>query len=160
MRKKKKEANANQMEASQYLAEKMEVDEEVFEGEDIPGTSNWNRRSRNMTKIDNVALASLRYWVQDWPIDAIASVVLQDYGVIDASSMSQIMDTSKVKRVKQRVMEQMQECGAAKYKEYEILCLFFDGRTDLTKVMEFNEETGKFYAGKKMEEHYSSTVEK
>ena len=117
------------------------------------------KTSRNMTPIPELALASIRHGVEDRPAAAIATATLRDYGIITETDLSQVIDASKVRRAKQHCMLESQDRATLQNQEEEIICLFFDGRRDRTKVMLFNEQTGKFYQSVKTEEHYSVTKE-
>jgi len=97
-----------------------------------------------MTPIPELALASIRHGVEDRPAAAIATATLHDYGIITETDLSQVIDASKVRRAKQNCMLESQDRATLQNQEEEIICLFFDGRRDRTKVMLFNEQTGKF----------------
>ena len=95
----------------------------------------------NMTKIPNIALASIRYGVEDRPTAAIVTATLQDYALITKEDCSQVVDPSKIRRWKQKVMKEKQCSDEEKNKEDIVNCIFFDGRRDSTNMMKFNEET-------------------
>ena len=133
--------------------------EKYTEDEEFELLKKTPNKKNNMTKIPNIALASVRYGVEDRPTAAIVTATLQDYGIITEEDCSQVVDPSKIRRWKTKVMVEHQCSGEIENQEDKVMCLFFDGRRDSTKMMLFNEETGKFYQSKSMEEHYSITVE-
>ena len=115
-----------------------------------------HENKQNTTKIPNIALASLRYGLENRATAAIATATLQDYGLLD-SNPALVIDPSKVMRWKTKVMEENQQLSDQQTKDETITCLFFDGRRDMTKKLIFNQETGKFSKTTEVEEHYSLT---
>lgn len=124
----------------------------VSEHEIPPSTS-----SRNNMRIDNIALASIRYGVSATATAAIATAALQDARVITTEDTSRVIDRSKVARAKSRMMKETQLETATS--ENDILCVFFDGRQDQTKVMVKPTDSNKLHPSVVKEEHYSVTRE-
>ena len=83
---------------------------------------------RNLTQLDNIALASIRYGVDDRPTAAIVSATLVDFGVITKDDQQMVTDQFKIRRAKERVMSMQQEAGEKKNLKEKIQYIFFDGR--------------------------------
>ena len=64
-----------------------------------------------------------------------------------------------VHRAKDKVMSECQNIGEKRFECEDISCILFDGRSDKTNVLTFNEETKKFYPSVKKEDHYTLTDE-
>ena len=119
----------------------------VSEHEIPPSTS-----SRNNMRIDNIALASIRYGVSATATAAIATAALQDARVITTEDTSRVIDRSKVARAKSRMMKETQLETATS--ENDIPCVFFDGRQDQTKVMVKPTDSNKLHPSVVKEEHF------
>ena len=65
--------------------------------EDYKGSSEIKVKATYNTKpIQEVALASIRYGVEDRATAAIATATLTDYGIVSQTDLSQVIDKSKV----------------------------------------------------------------
>jgi hypothetical protein len=117
------------------------------------------KSERNMTNVEKVALAAIRYNIGDRPTAAIATATLECVNIVSKEDKSQVIDHHKIARAKSKVMEKIKDAGERLDIEDTITCMFFDGRKDKTKYMVYSEETGKYYRGEVKEEHYSLTVE-
>ena len=115
--------------------------------------------NRNMTKIKNIAMASIRYGVSANATAAIANAALLDYGVIDKENTAQVIDASKVQRSKDSLHKELQEKAAIGYKEGDIKCVLFDGKKDWTLVYQEVEGSSQAYPSVVKEEHYSVVAE-
>lgn len=96
-----------------------------------------------------LARACDRHMVSDRSAAAIASAVLQDFGLVSADDCRNVIDPSKVRRERRKKRKQLQ------YKQIsEDLCgIYFDGRKDKTMVN--SEDNCKYYRRTVTEEHYS-----
>lgn len=56
------------------------------------------KSARTMATIESIALASIRYEVEDRPTTAIATATLEAYSRITPKDNSQVIDPSKVRR--------------------------------------------------------------
>ena len=96
-------------------------------------------------KIQNTAIAAIRYEVSNTA--AIASGFLKDLveaKIVPESAIYLLLDKSKVHRAKDKVMSECQNIGENRFECEDISCILFDGRSDKTNVLPFNEETKKF----------------
>ena len=115
--------------------------------------------SQNRTSFPTVAAVSMRYGASDRMTAAIATAALIDAKVISEEDSSQVLDHHKVHREKVKLMEKLRKCADQKYREEDIKCILFDGRKNWTKVMEKDEETGKYYQSQVKMEHIVVTSE-
>lgn len=94
-----------------------------------------------------LARACDRTGVSDRSAAAIASAVLQDFGVISSLDASSVVDRSKVRRERKRKRVEVEHTAVTDI----VQGLYFDGRKDKTLV---NTKKGnKFYRERKVEEH-------
>jgi hypothetical protein len=140
--------------------DEMDTDEEIgdtsFSDENYTGNANVNKLSTYNTKrIDNIAMASIRYGVSSRASAAIATAAWIDAGVITHDQQDLVIDHNKLQRAKDRLMTKFQEQANSYYTEADIQCILFDGRKDLTKVMLMTESSEQTYPGTVKEEHYS-----
>ncbi|XP_047127448.1 uncharacterized protein LOC124808427 [Hydra vulgaris] len=113
-------------------------------------------------KIQNTAIAAIRYEVSNTAAAAIASGFLKDLveaKVVPESALFLLLDKNKVHRAKDKVMSECQVFAENRLDSENVSCILFDGRSDKTNLMTFNEETKKFYPLIKKEDHYTLTDE-
>jgi hypothetical protein len=96
-----------------------------------------------------LARACDRHMVSDRSAAAIASAVLQDFGLVTADDALKVIDPSKVRRERRKKRKQLQGKQSPKH----VCGLYFDGRKD--KTMMNIQEGGKYYRRTVTEEHYS-----
>lgn len=100
-----------------------------------PSTSDLLRPThRNLTDISGLAETLDRYSVSDRAGAAIASAVLQDYGIIGKDKTENIIDRHKIRRARERKRQDLQTDALP----FAIKGLYFDGRKDRTLIMEEN----------------------
>ncbi|XP_065663964.1 uncharacterized protein LOC136085927 [Hydra vulgaris] len=113
------------------------------------------KKSRNYEDISNIALASTRYGVGLRATAVLATAAWVDGGLVSQSDTRLIIDHSKVRRARDKVMNEV----AIQFDDYcnkEIIdCIFFDGRKDLTKVFLTVDGSDRQYPAKVKEEHYT-----
>ena len=99
------------------------------------------------------ALASAcdRYGISDRSAAAIATAVLEDYGVVNPKATSHVIDPSKIRRERKRKRNQLRCSQESKI----VRGIFFDGRKDTT--LENIKEGLKFYRRSITQEHISLT---
>ena len=103
---------------------------------------------RNLLPIPNTSEASLRYGLSSTETAAVASVYLLDLikgGHLTEEARHLTLDSAKVKRGRDKVMERAKEDGDRKSLEDNIEGILADGRKDKTMCRTFNEETGRFH---------------
>ncbi|XP_050309269.1 uncharacterized protein LOC126745454 [Anthonomus grandis grandis] len=98
---------------------------------DNPSTSNSNRNTSSLCMLANTLD---RYAVSDRAGAAIASAVLQDYGIISSEDSQNIIDRHKVRRARQKKRQELQKTS----KIGLLRGLYFDGRKDKTLIFTDN----------------------
>lgn len=93
---------------------------------DKPSTSNLS--NRNTSNLCVLANTLDRYAVSDRVGAAIASAVLQDYGIVSSEDSQNIIDRHKVRRARQKKRQELQKSS----KVFLLRGLYFDGRKDKT----------------------------
>ncbi|XP_065649605.1 uncharacterized protein LOC136078240 [Hydra vulgaris] len=114
---------------------------------------------RNYMKIQNTAIAAIRYEVSNTAA-AIASGFLKDLveaNIVPESAIYLLLDKNKVHRANDKVMSECQDIGENRFECEDISCILFDGRSDKTNVLTFNDEAKKFYPSIQKEDHYTLT---
>lgn len=99
--------------------------------------------------LKTTSLASDRFGVSDRATAAIASSVLQDFGIINDTDTSQVIDKNKIRRGKTQNRNFLQ-CQSI---EEALHGLYFDGRKDETIVIK--EINSKRFRKTEKEDHYS-----
>lgn len=92
-----------------------------------------------------------RLGLSDRAVAALASAVLEDFGIITAEDKSMVIDRHKIRRERSKYRSQLQKPGSDE--EVTIQGLYFDGRKDRT--LEMVQKGTKYYRGTKTEEHIS-----
>ena len=121
-------------------------------------------------KIQNTAIAAIKYEVSNTAVAAIASGFLKDLveaKIVPESAIYLLLDKNKVHRAKDKVMSECQNIGENRFECEDISSILFDGRSDKTNVLNNednmmslnNEETKNFYPSVKKEDHYTLTDE-
>jgi len=103
--------------------------------------------------LPTLARACDRHRISDRAAAAIASAVLQDFGVITKDDSSNVVDRSKIRRARQAKRHSLQN-GT---KEAMVQSLYFDGRKDKTMTIEKNND--RFYRKVITQEHISMIEE-
>jgi len=96
-----------------------------------------------------LARACDRHGLSDRSAAAIASAVLEDFGLVTADNFSNVIDKSKIRRERKKTRSEL--CAQQKLKT--LRCLSFDGRKDKT-LINIKEGT-KYYRRTITEEHVS-----
>uniref|UniRef100_A0A1B6KM51 Uncharacterized protein n=1 Tax=Graphocephala atropunctata TaxID=36148 RepID=A0A1B6KM51_9HEMI len=102
-------------------------------------------------KLTNTALTSDRFGVSDRATAAIASSLLQDFGIIIETEHSNVIDKNKIRRGKKVIRTELQVQNPAELNTFQ--GLYFDGRKDDTIVIE--KVNLKHFRRVTKEEHYS-----
>ena len=103
---------------------------------------------RNLLAIPNTSEASIRYGLSSTQTAAIASAYLLDLidgGQLTQEAKSVTLDSSKVKRGRDKVTSKAKENGDEKSLTDNIEGILADGRKDKTMVRTFNRETGRYH---------------
>ena len=110
-------------------------------------------------KIQNTAIAAIRYEVSNTATAAIAGFLndLVEAKIVLESAIYLLLEKNKVHRVKDKVMSDCQNIGENRFECEDISCILFDGRSDKTNLLTFNEEAKKYYPSVKKEDHYTLT---
>ena len=101
-------------------------------------------------------MSALRYGISSRAAAAYGTSLLIDYKVITTDDQSQIISKSKVERAVNKCLE---EHGPLDLDDdEEVTCIFFDGRTDKTRVAKMD-KNGKRYTSFIKEEHVTMCTE-
>ena len=114
------------------------------------------KREYNTEKLRKVALTALRYDISDTATAALVNATLQDFGLLDTENKATIVDRSKIRRWKDKVMQEVKEFDE---NEKPVLGISFDGRIDKTRKLEWSDESNSFHPSTVKEEHYSMCAE-
>ena len=161
-RKKEAEKKRQQEEEQSQSGSLEEMEAEMPEDPSTQAVDNASSSRRNTVSIPNTALASIRFGASARATAVIASsyvIDLMESGEISKEKSYLMVDANKVLRAKDYVMRTQQAHDDARSQEGAVICIFFDGRKDDTKVMRYNEETRRCYPGVIREEHYAVTSE-
>ena len=118
--------------------------------------------TRNNMSVKNTSSAAVRFGVSDSATAAIATGYLQDLienGHLDPSKSYLAVDKYKMQRGRLEAIKSAADRGERSSKESEIKGIFFDGRKDRTKTMEFDEKTMRYHQTITKENHISVTSE-
>jgi hypothetical protein len=108
------------------------------------------KKRRYKQYLPTLARACDRHGVSDRSAAAIATAVLQDFGLISKADTSNVVDRNKVRRARQKKRIELQMLAG---ESNELQSLYFDGRKDHTLT---NTQKGsKWYRKKVYEEHIS-----
>jgi len=106
--------------------------------------------SRLTKELPALARACDRHKVSDRSAAAIASAVLQDFGLITTDNSENVIDRSKIRRARKKVRTNLQH---RIHSDNSLKSIYFDGRKDKTMV---NIKKGsKYYRQSIVEEHLS-----
>ena len=111
------------------------------------------KKKRLKVHLPTLARACDRHQVSDRAAAAIASAVLQDFGVITQEETSSVIDRSKVRRARQAKRQSIQKTDL----DGVVRSLYFDGRKDSTITI--MKHGSRWYKRKVMEEHLSLVEE-
>lgn len=101
-------------------------------------------------KLQNTALTSDRFGLSDRETAAVASSVLQDFGIITDYDHTNVIDKNKIRREKSLNRSKLQVQN--KDKHNPLRGQYFDGRKDDTLIIE--KLKSKQFRRTKKEEHY------
>ena len=90
-------------------------------------------------KLPALARTCDRYGIADRTAAAIATAVLEDFGIVNAFDTSNVIDPSKIRRERKRKHSQLKSSQDSKL----VRGIYFDGRKD--KTLENTKEGSKFY---------------
>ena len=108
--------------------------------------------SQNRHRLTNTAKACDRYLVSNRAGAAVASGVLEDYGIITDDDQSQVIGPTKIANERHRYRMEIRE----KVKEGRsgISSLYFDGKKTATRVLVKNTKTGRWSPQLQIQDHY------
>jgi hypothetical protein len=134
-----------------------EEDEEEEEYADDDNESDSDTCSNAKTSQLRVSLSNLvreadRFGVSDRAAAALATAVLQDFGLVSESDQSKVIDKSKIRRERHKLRENLKDMRSGRAKEQQFTALYFDGKKDDTLMK--RKEGGKCYTTTEKEEHY------
>ena len=118
--------------------------------------SKTQKKIYNTVKLQKVASTALRYGISDTATAALVNATLQDYGILDKENNDIIVDRSKIRRWKDKIMQEVSEFDE---NEKPVLGISFDGRIDKTRKLEWSDESNSFHQSIIKEEHYSMCAE-
>lgn len=129
-----------------------EIEDEDEKNKDFPKVkpkikSPWQMR----IKLKNTALTSDRFGLSDRATAAVASSVLQDFGIITDYDHTNVIDKNKLRREKSLNRSKLQMLNKDKHNPLQ--GLYFDGRRDDTLIIE--KIKSKQFRRTKKEDHYS-----
>ena len=149
------EVNNNQFGAEDVLEDDDNNNEDVDVDPDF-SLALKKKSSQNRIKLDNLARESLRGGVSVRKTAQLATALLIDLKLVSKEEAHLIVDHHKVQRARDKVMEELRDEAEKDVEESELMCIFFDGRKDKTKVIVEDEE-GDEFARTQFEEHYTLT---
>lgn len=103
----------------------------------------------NKLKLPALARACDRHGLSDRTAAAVATAVLEDLGVVTTHDLSNVIDTSKIRRARKRKRNELQRSQ----KNQVVRAIFFDGRKDKTLIC--NRAGGRLHRQTITEEHIS-----
>ena len=116
---------------------------------------------RNTVEVAGLASTAIGYQASSWMAGALATAYLGDLiraGILPPEAASLAVDGAKVQRTREKMMDMATERGENKILEDDITCIMFDSRIDKkTKVMKYDEGTGKYFPREEAEDHYTLT---
>jgi hypothetical protein len=150
--KRKRQTGQNDDESDELLSPEMQA---TSSGR-IPAESSTPKTAlRKSTRLNRdlptLARACDRHGVSDRAAAALASAVLQDFGLISPEDSKNVVDKNKIRRARQRKRKILQDTET--YNAEALHSLYFDGRKDhtTTNVM----KGSKWYKQRVVEEHLS-----
>ena len=115
---------------------------------------------RNTMDSSRTAQTSMRYELSVRSTAAVTTAYLGDLieaGELSPSKSYLALDSSKVRRARDKVLAEASKEGATLTKEDSVRNIMFYSRIDATKVRQFDEETGQYYSRVKNQDHYTLT---
>ena len=100
---------------------------------------------RNTEKVENIALAAMPYSVGLRAAAAILTAAWIDARVITQISTNRAIDHNKIKRAQEKLMKSASEEFSKFVSLPKSIAFFFDGRTDMTKIVLCKEGSVKCY---------------
>ena len=104
------------------------------------------KTTQNRIKFSNLARVSLSCDVSLGATAQLATALLIDLNLVTEADTSKIVDKSKIKRERYRVMKELHQKGLNSLKEQDLTMIIFDGKRDRTKVL-FEDEDGDEFPG-------------
>lgn len=110
----------------------------------------YQKQRRNSKDLPTLARACDRLGISDRSAAAIATAVLQDFGVVSKEDTFNVVDRNKIRRARQKKRRELQMLVED---SNELQSLYFDGRKDhtITNML----KGSKWYKQKVLEEHLS-----
>lgn len=155
--------------AEETLAELEEAEEgreeEVIESEeeiiDNFKEASVSKSHRNMVELTGLASTAIRYGASSRMTGALATSFLGDLiraDILPPEAASLAVDGAKVQRAKEKLMGEARERGEERMKADTPSAIMIDSRIDRnTKVLNWDEETKKFFPGVEAQDHYTVT---
>lgn len=114
-----------------------------------------SKETSNQIRVNlkNTAEVSTRYDVSDRAAAAIATAVLQDFGIVSELDTSNVIDKSKLRREKQKVSANLKRQRTENLRANPLLGLYFDGRHDNSRSKELR--GSRLHSRIVKEDHYS-----
>ena len=109
---------------------------------------------QNRLKLTNMARASLNCDVSISATAQIGTALLIDLGIVTAEDTSKIIDKSKIRRERDKVIKELHEEGLKSLKEQTLKSFIFDGKKVNTKTLLENEDGEQFPSVVEVD-HYS-----
>jgi len=109
-------------------------------------------QKQNRTKLPRFGAMCDRYGVSDRAAAALASALLEDYGIITETDRSQVIGPRKVAYERHKYREERREMEFAALDN--ITSIYFDGKKTATRVMERNDKTGRWNRKVVVQDHY------
>lgn len=118
-----------------------------------PSTSGLSRCKNNKIPIPVLATMCDRYGISDRSAAAVATAVLQDFGLVTSKDKSLVIDKNKVRRARETVRHDMQEKTLC----HNVEGIYFDGRKD--KTLEILKKDNRYHRTISVKEHISLICE-
>ena len=162
----KDKKQSKQEEAKREEAKKQVDFENNFTGEDVNETAGdedfanaatarlVKQTRQNRLKLTNMARVSLSCDVSISATAQIGTALLIDLGIVTAENTSKIIDKSKIRRERDKVIKDLHMEGLKSLKEKLLKSILFDGKKSMTKTLLENEE-GEQFPGVVEMDHYS-----
>jgi len=84
---------------------------------------------RMLKKLPKLVMACDRHCVSDRSAAAIASAVLEDFGIVSKHDLFHVVDRSKIQRARQQKRKELQDASSS---HINLQSLYFDGKIDRT----------------------------
>ena len=112
------------------------------------------KTNQNRIKLSNMARVSLSCDVSISATAQIGTALLIDLGLVTAEDTSKIIDKSKIRRERDRIMKDLHQQGLSSLQEQTLKSFIFDGKRDSTKVL-LEDEDGEQFPAVREVEHFT-----